>query len=285
VASRRAAPARARIEVATVVAAIGDIGGVEPRGRAHGDDGIAEPVADPDGAVAGMGDRQAVLLVEGEAIGAGEAARQLHEDADFGRGAVRQQAQTPDAVRPRHREVEHILLGIEHEPVRRGDIVDDTIELTVGAQAIHAARGVVHAGLALIGEIEVPVGREHQVVDPAKAFQAGPLQHRRHRAGGGVDGHDAVAALQGQRRSARATRQQCSPAVACPRAKPGVHCRSCPTRPQRKYHARPDSRRRALRDKLDDPLLRSDRGRWARRRLAARELVDPNADLAGHAGA
>jgi hypothetical protein len=104
-----------------------------------------------------MCDGQAFLLVERETVRASEAAGEAHEHAHLGRGALRQKPHTPNAVLPRHCEIQHVLVGIEHQAVRRWHIIENAVELAVGAQTVHAAGRIMHASLTLVGEIEATV--------------------------------------------------------------------------------------------------------------------------------
>jgi len=46
-------------------------------------------------------------------------------------------------------------------------------------------------GQALIGEVQVAIGGEYQVVDRLEAFEVDPLEHRLDRAGLRIEQHDA----------------------------------------------------------------------------------------------
>jgi hypothetical protein len=49
--------------------------------------------------------------------------------------------------------------------------------------------------LALVGEIQIAVRREHQIVAAAKPLQTRAFQHRRHGTSCGIHRHDAVAVV------------------------------------------------------------------------------------------
>src|SRR5476649_2578317 len=73
-----------------------------------------------------------------------------------------------------------LLGGAQRDAVGAGDIQREAVERAVGAQAEHAAARIGDAGLPLVGEIQVAVGSEVQVVQALETLAV-------HRAEYGVD--------------------------------------------------------------------------------------------------
>jgi len=143
-------------------------------------------------AEAEMADRKVVVLVEREPVGSAEAARELDENADLGHATVGHERQAPDRIGTRDRDEELAARLVEHETVGARHRVDQAVEPAPGRQAIDATRGIVQAGLSLVGEIEVAVRRDMQVVRPLEAFAAIGLDERRDAAAPRIESHDAA---------------------------------------------------------------------------------------------
>src|ERR1700752_4539798 len=111
----------------------------------------------------GVPDEETSRAVHGHAIGA---ARTEHgaEAADLGDAAVLHERRAPYRVVAGHGDEQHALAWVEHEAVGADAGVDEAIELAVRPQPIDAAGRIVQAGLALVGEIDVTIPCNIQVV-------------------------------------------------------------------------------------------------------------------------
>lgn len=114
------------------------------------------------------------------------------ELAHLGDAAVGQQRHAPDAVAPRHREIEHLAVRRQGHAVRAGHVRQEQVELAARAQAVEPARRVVKPALPLVREVDVALRVEHQVVHALEALGVAPLQVRRDTPGPHVHPHQAV---------------------------------------------------------------------------------------------
>ena len=53
----------------------------------------------------------------------------------------------------------------------------------------------MHPGLALVGEIDVAVRGEDQIIDALEALRPAPLQHQRHLAAARIERHEPMAVV------------------------------------------------------------------------------------------
>jgi hypothetical protein len=98
----------------------------------------------------------------------------------------------PYAVSPRRGDKERGLVAIHDEAVRARHIVEQTGDLPIWSNAEHATGGIVQAREPLIGEVEVAVGAEEQVVHAFEALDVHALEVRRDFSVHGIEKHDAV---------------------------------------------------------------------------------------------
>ncbi len=158
------------VERAALGAAEGDVGhearllaGVHEMGR----QAVRIEAPDPHSEVA---HGKPVLLVRLDAVGAGVTARELDRDAGLGERASGHERQPPDLLRARNGH-EHVRVGlVERDAIGGGRIVDEALQLAARAQAIHAPARVGDARLSLVGEIEIAVVREMQIVQALEAL-------------------------------------------------------------------------------------------------------------------
>jgi hypothetical protein len=102
------------------------------------------------------------------------------------------QRQSPDLIGARHGEEQRLLVLREYEPVGARDLVDEAIDIAVDAQAKHASARVLQAGLPLIGEIEIAVAGEGEIVRSLEAFAAYMFEHRFDASARHIQRHDAA---------------------------------------------------------------------------------------------
>ena len=139
----------------------------------------------------GVADEQATLVVHGQAIrttrteGGAEA-------ADLGDAAIFHERGAPHRVVARHGDEQHAFGGIKHEAVRADAGVDEAIELAARTQPIDTPGRIVQAGLALIGEIDVAIFGEMQVVAALEQLRVARGQHWQHLACAGIELHDSA---------------------------------------------------------------------------------------------
>ncbi|MNK96985.1 hypothetical protein D3C87_1172970 [compost metagenome] len=89
--------------------------------------------------------------------------------------------------------IEHILGFVHDQAVGPGQAIHQEVHgLAVGAQAEHAASWVLQGALTLIGEVQVTVGCEEQVVQALQSFTLHVLQVRPDGAGFGIQKHQPV---------------------------------------------------------------------------------------------
>ena len=132
---------------------------------------------------ADVADDQPVLLVQRHAVRSGAAAGHLDVGPDLGGGAIGLQRDAPHRVLPRDGDEQAVLREVQHQAVRARRVVNEAIEpAAIRREAKHAARPVVHAGLALVGEIAVAVAREHEIVEALEALAVAGREDRFDRA-------------------------------------------------------------------------------------------------------
>ena len=120
------------------------------------------------------------------------AAAQLDEQADLARHAVTHQRQPPHCVGARHADIEHVLALVHDEAVGARHGVDQLGELARRVVAIDAAGRIMQPGLALVGEIEIAVGRKEEIVDALEALRRPCLDQRRRLAVRRIEQDDAA---------------------------------------------------------------------------------------------
>ena len=142
---------------------------------------------------------------------------QLREDADFRDAAAGLQWTVPHAVRTRHRDEQHVIMRIEHDAVRTRPIRDETFQPAFVRVAVYTSGRVVHARLALIGEIKIAVQREREIVDAFEAFRECVGEKRLDAARRRIEHHDAQPVIRDEDTSVAVYREAVRPAVVCRR--------------------------------------------------------------------
>ena len=122
----------------------------------------------------GMRDHDAAVVVERDTVGTG--GEQLREQAGAARGIVEFDA--PDRVGARDRDVQCGLALVQHKAVRARRVGDDAVQAAGGGEAIDVAGRVLQTGAALVGEIQIAVGGEMQVVQAFEALARGGPESR-----------------------------------------------------------------------------------------------------------
>src|SRR5581483_5689172 len=117
-----------------------------------------------------MADDDAVGFFYLDAVGARMAARELDRDAGLRERPAGHERQAPDLLRARDRDVGLRVAVVERDAVRRGRVVDDALERSVLAEAKHPPRRIGDPGLPLVGEVQIAVVREVQVVEALEAL-------------------------------------------------------------------------------------------------------------------
>ncbi|CAM3718679.1 hypothetical protein BOBR111200_04610 [Bordetella bronchialis] len=138
-----------------------------------------------------MRDRQSVVRIHRQPVGTA-GAEEGPEGPDLGQGSIRQQGPAPDRIASRNGGVEEGLVAVQGDAIGAGHIVQQAIQLAGRRQPVHAPRGIVQAGLSLVGEIEIARGIEGQVVGPLEAFGIPVAQRRIDGAGLRVQAQDAA---------------------------------------------------------------------------------------------
>ena len=87
--------------------------------------------------------------------------------------------------------VQHGFGRVQDDAVGAGNVVKQAVHIAIVAQAEHPYGRVVQPSQALIGEIQVPVRSENQIVGRFEPFQVDTLQHRCNRAAVGLKLDDA----------------------------------------------------------------------------------------------
>ena len=114
----------------------------------------------------GVRHEQASGMVHGQAVRA-TGAEGRAEAADLGNAAVLHERQSPHGIVACHRDEQGRFRAIEHQAVRADAGMDQAVKPTVGRQPIDASGRIVETGLALIGEIDVTVAGDVQIVAAA----------------------------------------------------------------------------------------------------------------------
>ena len=70
--------------------------------------------------------------------------------------------------------------GVEHEAVRTRKAVEQQVKLSVSARAIYAPCWIVDRALPLIGEAQIALRAEHQIVPALEAFVIGTVENHLH---------------------------------------------------------------------------------------------------------
>ncbi len=188
------------VERAPVLAAEGEVGGGAAGNAAQHPFGFGAPVEYPHHAQARVRDEHPPLPVHGEAVrAAGPVGSE--ELAHLGHAAVGQQRHAPHAVAACDGQIQHAAVGRKRHAVGAGHVVQQQIELAVGAQAVEAPGRVMQPALPLVGEVEIAFGIEDQVVHALEALAVAALQVRRHMAGGDVEPHQPVLVVGDEQRA------------------------------------------------------------------------------------
>ena len=95
---------------------------------------------------------------------------QVAEDPGLGDRTIPVQRQAPDLVGAGHGEEEVREVRRHDDAVRAGHGADQQLEPSFRPQAVHPPGRVVQPGLALVGEEQVSIGGEEQVVDALEAL-------------------------------------------------------------------------------------------------------------------
>src|SRR5262249_13052788 len=117
-----------------------------------------------------MADEQAVFRVHFDAVRSCRAAGELDGDASLGDRAVGNELQAPDLLGPCDSDIAVLLRRGQRDAVRAGHVGAEAVKRAVGAQSVDASSGIGNAGLPLVGEVEVAVGGEVQVVQALKTL-------------------------------------------------------------------------------------------------------------------
>ena len=145
-------------------------GCVDEVGRQHV--GVEAPDAD-----AQVAHEQPVLRVHLDPVRARRAARELHRDTGLRHVAIHHDRQPPDLLRARDADVAVLLGGGERDAVRARHVVGEPVERAVRPQPVDAPGGIGDPGLPLVGEVEVAVGGEMEIVQPLEPLAERGLEH------------------------------------------------------------------------------------------------------------
>ena len=159
-----------------------------------------------------MRHEQSPEAVDCQAIGPRWAEEGL-QDAHLADRAVGLDWRAPDLVRPRKGYIQNLHVRAHRQPVRAGAVGQQHVEAAVGLEAVDAAGWVMHAGLALVGEIQPPAGVEHEVVHPAKGLAVPVAQDGFDMAARRIEASYAVAVIGDPQAAVRMCRQAVRPAV------------------------------------------------------------------------
>ena len=107
-----------------------------------------------------MGDHEIAHRIHRHPIGP-DAAGKIRENADLGDAAIGRQWHAPNAVAAGGGDQQQIFGGVEHQAIRARHIVEQAGQLAIGRIAIHMSHRIVHAGVALVGEINIAIGCEN----------------------------------------------------------------------------------------------------------------------------
>ena len=117
----------------------------------------------------GVSDKQAARFVDSQSVGPAGAEHRT-EAAYLRDVAASHERQTPNRVVPRHRHKQHGFAGIEHQAVRTDAGVDQTVETSCARKPIDPPGWIMQPGLALVGEIDVAVRGDVEIVASFEGF-------------------------------------------------------------------------------------------------------------------
>src|SRR5262249_47102995 len=83
----------------------------------------------------------------------------------------------PDVLGPCDSDIAVLLRRGQRDAVRAGHVGAEAVKRAVGAQSVDASSGIGNAGLPLVGEVEVAVGGEVQVVQALKTLAEGGFEY------------------------------------------------------------------------------------------------------------
>ena len=143
----------------------------------HAAERLTDGTEEPDDARPRMGPRQVARFVHREPVGSVDA-RQLREDATFA-------TPPPSFSGQCHMQFARVMatkstasFGSSTMPLGLGPVRDQAFEPSVTCVAIDAPRRIVHAGLTLVGEIQIAVPGEREIVDAFEALREGVCENR-----------------------------------------------------------------------------------------------------------
>ena len=147
----------------------------------------------PHRAEAGVRHQEAALRVERQPVRAARPAVQVAEHAGLGDATVRVQRQPPDLVGARHGDQRGAHVRRHNDAVRARHGADQASEAAVRRfQAVDSPGRILQPGLALVGEEQVSVRGEEQIVDTLEAFGARRVQKGSDLPGAQVEQHEAA---------------------------------------------------------------------------------------------
>ena len=138
-----------------------------------------------------MANGEVALLVDRHAVGT-RAARHLNEYADLAGGSVLHQRNAPDRVVARHREKDDVLGRVEDEPIGTWNVIKNAVELAVRPQPVQSAGRILQPGLSLVGEIQVAVRGEQEIIRALETLQRRAIEIGFDFSGARIQHHDAV---------------------------------------------------------------------------------------------
>ena len=147
-------------------------------------------IEDPYRAHVRVSDDEAVVLVDGHAVGTA-AARELYLHAHAGHRAVGCERHAPHRVGARGGDEQRVFFRIEHQPVRARHTVGELVQRAARRIAVHAAGRIGEVALPLVGEIQIAVGGKREIVDALEVLAMVTRDERRDRAARGIEQHDA----------------------------------------------------------------------------------------------
>ena len=178
---------------------------------------IETPYAEAD-----VRDDEPAFGIERDAVRSAETTRKLDREADLRHAAVDHQRNAPHGIGACHADIDDALVQIEHDAIRARDRIDEARKLPRRRVAVDAACGIVQPGLALIGEVEIAVRREVEIVDALEALRADGLDERRHLPARHVERHDPALVVRDERTAVCVKLEPIWPAVVLAHQRPGT---------------------------------------------------------------
>src|ERR1700704_1056974 len=121
--------------------------------------------------------------------------------------------EAPDLVGTGDRDEQRLLVARQDQAVGARDVVHETIDLAVAAQAEHAAARILQPRLSLVGEIEVAVRCEDQIVRSLEAFAPHVLEDGSDAAIAGIELQNAAAGVGDENAAVAVNLQAVRPSV------------------------------------------------------------------------